>query len=172
MPVAGLTGSGDSGRLSAMAARKKSRKKTTAKKSSTKLKKSKAKRSAARRKAAPKPRRKPAKVQGKAATKKVKASKVRAKKVKAKKIKTKGKADATLLLPTEGPEISRFGDSIGVSDEERADSESVSELLDEGNTFEAGVVSGVQRADDADESEVRTREFPEDDVPEEYLDND
>jgi hypothetical protein len=45
-------------------------------------------------------------------------------------------------------------------------------LIDEGNTFEAGVVSGVERADDADEREVRTREFPEDDVPEEYLDKD
>jgi hypothetical protein len=45
-------------------------------------------------------------------------------------------------------------------------------LIDEGNTFEAGVVSGVERADDADEKEVRTREFPEDDVPEEYLDKD
>jgi len=48
----------------------------------------------------------------------------------------------------------------------------VSELLDEGNAFEAGVVSGVERADDAGEKEVHTREFPEDDVPEEYLDND
>jgi len=46
----------------------------------------------------------------------------------------------------------------------------VSELLEEGNAFEAGVVSGVERADDADEKEVRTREFPENDVPEEYLD--
>jgi hypothetical protein len=63
-------------------------------------------------------------------------------------------------------------DSQGLSDLERADSESVGELIDEGNTFEAGVVSGVERADDADEREVRTREFPEDDVPEEYLDKD
>jgi hypothetical protein len=68
--------------------------------------------------------------------------------------------------------ISRDADSQGLSALERADSESVSELLDEGNSFEAGVVSGVERADDADEGEVRTREVPEDDVPEEYLDND
>jgi hypothetical protein len=67
--------------------------------------------------------------------------------------------------------ISGDADSQGLSDVERADSESVSELLDEGNTFEAGVVSGVERADEG-EKEVRTREFPEDDVPEEYLDND
>jgi hypothetical protein len=64
------------------------------------------------------------------------------------------------------------GDSQGLSDLESVDSESVSELVDEGNTFEAGVVSGVERADDSEGKEVRTREFPEDDVPEEYLDQD
>jgi hypothetical protein len=63
-------------------------------------------------------------------------------------------------------------DSQGLSEVEGADSESVSELLDEGNTFEAGVVQGVERSDDADEREVRTRELPEDDVPEEYLEKD
>jgi len=63
-------------------------------------------------------------------------------------------------------------DSQGLSDVERADSESVGELLEEGNTFEAGVVSGVEQAEDTDEREVRTREVPEDDVPEEYLDKD
>jgi hypothetical protein len=63
-------------------------------------------------------------------------------------------------------------DSQGLSNIESADSESVGELLDEGNTFEAGVVAGVERADDSDEQEVRTREVPEDDVPEEYLDQD
>jgi hypothetical protein len=45
-------------------------------------------------------------------------------------------------------------------------------LLDEGNAFEAGAVEGVERADDEDEREVRTREVPEDDVPEEYLERD
>jgi hypothetical protein len=60
----------------------------------------------------------------------------------------------------------------GLSNRERADSESVDELLEEGNALEAGVVSGVEEADDADEQEVRTREVPEDDVPEEYLDQD
>jgi hypothetical protein len=38
-------------------------------------------------------------------------------------------------------------------------------LLEEGNAFEAGVVSGVEQADDEDEREVRTRQIPEDDVP-------
>ncbi|HUK23474.1 MAG TPA: hypothetical protein VLV49_02760 [Terriglobales bacterium] len=64
------------------------------------------------------------------------------------------------------------GDLQGVSDVELADSESAEELLEEGNAFEAGVVSGVEDADDRDEKPVRAREVPEDDVPEEYLDND
>jgi hypothetical protein len=59
-----------------------------------------------------------------------------------------------------------------LSNIEGADSESVDELLEEGNAFEAGIVKGVQDADDADESEVRTHEVPEDDVPDEYLDKD
>ena len=63
-------------------------------------------------------------------------------------------------------------DLEGLSTAESADSESVRELVDEGNTFEAGAVEGVQRADDQDERPVRTRELPEDDVPEEYLDKD
>ena len=61
-------------------------------------------------------------------------------------------------------------DSQGLSDVERADSESVGELIEEGNTFEAGVVRGVEQAEDADEREVHTREVPVDDVPTEYLD--
>jgi hypothetical protein len=54
---------------------------------------------------------------------------------------------------------------------EGADSESVAELLEEGNPFEADVVLGVEDAE-ADEREVRTHEVPEDDVPDEYLDKD
>jgi hypothetical protein len=62
------------------------------------------------------------------------------------------------------------GDLQGLSNEERADSESVDELLEEGNAFEADVVAGVENADDTDVKEVRTHEVPEDDVPGEYLD--
>ena len=64
------------------------------------------------------------------------------------------------------------GDLEGLSDIENADSESVDELIEEGNAFEADAVMGVERADDSDEKEVRTHEVPEDDVPEEYLDKD
>jgi hypothetical protein len=52
------------------------------------------------------------------------------------------------------------------------DSESVSELAEEGQDYEAEVVSGVENARDADQGEVRTHEVPEDDVPPEYLEKD
>jgi hypothetical protein len=64
------------------------------------------------------------------------------------------------------------GDLQGLSNIAGADSESVDELLEEGNAFEADVVKGVQDAGDADEGEVRTHEVPRDDVPKEYLDKD
>jgi uncharacterized surface protein with fasciclin (FAS1) repeats len=63
-------------------------------------------------------------------------------------------------------------DFEGLSRVEQADSESVDELVEEGNVIEAGAVAGVEEADDEDTREVHTREFPEDDVPGEYLDKD
>lgn len=64
------------------------------------------------------------------------------------------------------------GDLQGLSDFARADGESVGELLEEGNAFEAEVVKGVEDVADADAGEIRTHEVPEDDVPEEYLERD
>jgi hypothetical protein len=64
------------------------------------------------------------------------------------------------------------GDLQGLSSRETANSESVDELLEEGNAFEAEVVKGVQDADNADEGEVHTHEVPQDDVPGEYRDKD
>jgi hypothetical protein len=64
------------------------------------------------------------------------------------------------------------GDTQQISDVPAADSESVQELLEEGNTFEADAVSGVENAKDPDVSEVTTHQVSEDDVPEEYLNND
>jgi hypothetical protein len=64
------------------------------------------------------------------------------------------------------------GDTQGLSDVAEASSESVEELVEEGQSFEADVVSGVEDAPEADVSEVHTREVPEDDVPSEYLDED
>ena len=60
------------------------------------------------------------------------------------------------------------GDLQGLSNREGVASESVDELLEEGNAFEADVVKGVEDA--GDEGEVHTHEVPEDDVPGEYLD--
>src|ERR1700739_1511551 len=62
------------------------------------------------------------------------------------------------------------GDLQGLSDIQAADSESVDELLEEGNAFEAEVVKGVEDAEDAEEVEVRTHAAPQNDVPDEYLD--
>jgi len=64
------------------------------------------------------------------------------------------------------------GDLQGLRDVESADSESVNELLEEGNAFEADVVAGVEHVEDDEEREVHTHEVPEDDVPQEYLDKD
>ena len=76
----------------------------------------------------------------------------------------------TRRLPSTGMAGRQSGDLQGLSRAEQADSESVDELIGEGNVFEASAVAGVEEADNADEREVHTRELPEDDVPEEYRD--
>ncbi len=48
-------------------------------------------------------------------------------------------------------------------------SESVEELVEEGNGLEANIVQGVEDAQDPDVSEVIMRQVPEDDIPAEYL---
>ena len=80
---------------------------------------------------------------------------------------------------TETPQVNFDPDSGGQSGDVQdlpnvaeADSESVEELAEEGQAFEAAAVSGVEDAPDPDVAEVTTREVAEDDVPEEYLDND
>ena len=80
--------------------------------------------------------------------------------------------DTVAFLPEEPLTRSgrQSGDLQGLSSVKGADSESVDELLEEGNAFEADVVTGVEDAGNADEKEVRTHEVPEDDVPGEYLD--
>ena len=76
------------------------------------------------------------------------------------------------MLDETGPDSAgQSGDIQQLRDSALADSESVDELVEEGNAYEAGIISGVEDAPDADVAEVRTREVPEDDVPEEYLDN-
>jgi hypothetical protein len=62
------------------------------------------------------------------------------------------------------------GDTQGLSRKEDVDSESVTELEQEGQYFEAEAVSGVENAKDPDQGEVTTSEVSEDDVPGEYRD--
>jgi hypothetical protein len=64
------------------------------------------------------------------------------------------------------------GDTQGLSDDAESDSESVMELLEEGQSFEAEAIGGVEDAADPDVAEVHTTQFPEDDVPSEYLGKD
>ena len=69
-----------------------------------------------------------------------------------------------------GPDSAgQAGDVQQLSNVADADSESVEELVEEGNAFEADAVQGVEDAQDADVSEVTTRQVMEDDVPAEYL---
>jgi len=87
----------------------------------------------------------------------------------------KGQTVAGLVFSSEGSRpgsAGQSGDLQGLSGIAGADSESVDELVEEGNAFEADVVTGVEEAGDEDEQEVRTHEVPEDDVPDEYLEKD
>lgn len=89
-----------------------------------------------------------------------------------KKVPPKSQSVETVAFAPEGSAArsGQSGDLQGLSNVQGADSESVDELIEEGNAFEADVVTGVEDAGGADEQEVRTHEVPEDDVPEEYLD--
>jgi len=111
--------------------------------------------------------------------KKARAKKAPPKKKAAKKTrKATGKSQSVATVAFEEPKGvgaksgGQSGDLQGLSDSAGADSESVDELLEEGNAFEAEVVEGVESAPDADEGEVMTHEVREDDVPDEYLDKD
>jgi hypothetical protein len=72
-----------------------------------------------------------------------------------------------------GPESGgQSGDTQGLAGAAEAGPESVAELVEEGQSFEAEVIEGVEDAPDPDVAEVHTRQVPEDDVPQEYLDGD
>jgi hypothetical protein len=90
-----------------------------------------------------------------------------------KRVRGKSQTVDTVAFAPEGLAASsggQSGDLQGLSNVAGANSESVDELLEEGNAFEADVVKGVQDAGDADEGEVHTHEVPQDDVPGEYRD--
>ncbi len=62
----------------------------------------------------------------------------------------------------EGPDSGGMsGDVEGLDDEPEASSESVEELVEDGQYFEAEVIDGIENAPDADVSEVHVHERPE-----------
>ena len=87
-------------------------------------------------------------------------------------VREKSQSGDTVAFSPEGSGArpGQSGDLQGLSNVQGADSESVDELLEEGNALEADVVTGVEDAGGADEREVRTHQVPQDDVPEEYRD--
>jgi hypothetical protein len=103
----------------------------------------------------------------------VKLALKKAAKKKPAKPRARGKANSAELAGYQRKGLGAFtggqsGDIQGISGRAGIDSESVTELLEEGQTFEAEAVAGVENAADPDVSEVVTHQFPEDDVPEEY----
>ena len=64
------------------------------------------------------------------------------------------------------------GDLQGLPEIEHLDSENLLELIEEGNAFEANVLTGVEDAEGNEGKDVHIHEVPEDDVPGEYLDQD
>jgi N utilization substance protein A len=91
--------------------------------------------------------------------------------------KVRGKSrtvDSVVFAPAgrAAPAAGQSGDLQGLSNAAGANSESVDELLEEGNAFEAEAVKGVEDAGDADAGEVRAHEVSQDDVPREYEDKD
>src|SRR5262249_25036729 len=60
------------------------------------------------------------------------------------------------------------GDTQGLPANAEADSESVEELIEEGQASEAAIVEGVERASNEQGAPVRTKQLREDDVPLEY----
>lgn len=63
------------------------------------------------------------------------------------------------------------GDLQGLPDREEAESESVSELIEEGQSYEASLVDAVENAPPPEAGPLKPRQRPEDDLPAEYTDH-
>jgi hypothetical protein len=139
----------------------KKKKKTAKKKAAIKAKKPATKKIATKKSAAKKPEpKKPAKLKKPAAAKKpVKKA--------ARRSSPRSSGDLNEARPmAKGPgagSAGQSGDLEGLSDVESADSESVEELVEEGQDFEAELVNAVENAPDPDQGELTT-EVPEDDL--------
>lgn len=120
-------------------------------------------------------KKKPAKKGPKAKTLKNQKAQAKSQKPRAKsrprrsRVITAAKSHKGRMAPNES---TQSGDTQGLSDSAGADSESVKELTEEGQYLEAEAVEGVEDAPDADRGPIKTREVPEDDVPDEYRDDD
>jgi N utilization substance protein A len=149
-------------------------------KKKTRKKQTRSKRAAVKKATPPKKRlakKKPTRRKAAVKTKAVGKKRIGAKAVRAPKKRVRGGSQTadTVAFSLERPRArsgGQSGDLQGLSGIERADSESVGELLEEGNAFEADAVTGVEDAENEAEKEVRTHELPEDDVPGEYLEKD
>ena len=62
------------------------------------------------------------------------------------------------------------GDLQGLSGREDVDDESVRELVEEGQYYEASVVDAIENAPDGENGPLRVRRRSEDDLPPEYSD--
>jgi hypothetical protein len=161
-------------KLKKTAAKRKPMKKTAKKKLAAK-KKAAPRKKLVKKKAAPKAKRKLAVKKTAAKTKAVGKKTTGRKTAGAPRKRVQGKGQSANIESFAPEEVrarsaGQSGDLQGLSNTASADSESVDELIEEGNAFEAEVVSGVEAADRGDEEEVHTHEVPEDDVPGEYLD--
>ena len=161
--------------------KKKPRKKTVRRKADTKgraagKKKTSARRAPARRNSPA--RRKTTKLRrrggtGTAKKKTTAEKKMREPSTSPRRVRGRGGASESEFYREPGPESGgQSGDIQGLSRAELADSESVEELVEEGQAYEAGIVEGVENVPDADKGGVRTRQVREDDVPREYQDED
>ena len=73
--------------------------------------------------------------------------------------------------PETGPDSAgQSGDIQGLDAQEDVENESVRELVEEGQFYEASVVEGVEDAPPADSGPVRVHRRREDDLPSEYSD--
>lgn len=139
----------------------KKKKKAANKKAAIKTKKIATKKPATKKSAAKKPApKKPVKLTKRAAPKKpVKKA--------ARRSNPRSSSDLNEARPmAKGPgagSAGQSGDLEGLSDVESADSESVEELVEEGQDFEAELVNAVENAPDPDQGELTT-EVPEDDL--------
>ena len=161
-----------------MAAKKKTKKKPTKAKGTAGKKVSPTKKPANKKRGIPKKtstKKKPAPKKAAVKTKAVRRKTIDAKPLSAhkKQVREKSQSVDTVAFALEGlgtQSGEQSGDLQGLSDIQAADSESVDELLEEGNAFEAQVVKGVEDAEGADEGEVRTHEVRRDHVPGEHMD--